>query len=89
MVLNDARMRTTVTLDSDVEVMLTEMMRDHQLSFEEALNRAVRAGIRAATGTERLATYTLKTKDLGLRADKMPSDLLAELDPEEDCKEFR
>ena len=81
-------MRTTVTLDSDVEVILKEIMRNHQLSFKEALNRAVRAGIGAATGTEKRTTYVLKTKDLGIRSDKLPSDLLAELDHEEDRKEF-
>ena len=37
-------MRTTVTLDPDVEQLLRVMMNAHGLSFKDALNQAVRAG---------------------------------------------
>lgn len=37
-------MRTTVTLDPDVEALLKRSMRDHGLTFKQALNEAVRAG---------------------------------------------
>ncbi|MCV7191808.1 hypothetical protein [Mycolicibacterium brumae] len=40
-------MRTTVTLDSDVEVRLQALMRDRGLSFKEAINTALRAGLNA------------------------------------------
>ena len=39
-------MRTTVTLDHDVEAKLRAFMREHDMSFKEALNSAVRAGLR-------------------------------------------
>ena len=38
-------MRTTVTLDPDVEVLLKQAMRERGLSFKQALNEAVRAGL--------------------------------------------
>jgi hypothetical protein len=37
-------MRTTVTLDPDVEALIRGAMRDRGLTFKEALNEAVRAG---------------------------------------------
>lgn len=38
-------MRTTVTLDPDVEQMLRERMQAEGVSFKKALNDAVRAGV--------------------------------------------
>jgi hypothetical protein len=39
-------MRTTVTLDSDVEALIATAMRERGVSFKTALNEAVRAGLR-------------------------------------------
>lgn len=38
-------MRTTITLDPDVEALLKTTMRERGISFKEALNSAVRAGL--------------------------------------------
>ena len=38
-------MRTTVTLDPDVEALLQKRMRERRISFKEALNEAVRSGL--------------------------------------------
>jgi hypothetical protein len=38
-------MRTTVTLDPDVETLLKALMKERGLSFKEALNHAVRTGL--------------------------------------------
>ena len=38
-------MRTTVTLDADTERLLRQAMRERGLSFKEALNEAIRAGL--------------------------------------------
>ena len=38
-------MRTTVTLDSDVEALIRMTMRQRGISFKEALNAALRAGL--------------------------------------------
>ena len=43
-------MRTTVTIDPDVEAMLTRLMKARQMSFKEALNSALRAGLLAGLG---------------------------------------
>jgi hypothetical protein len=40
-------MRTTVTLDSDVERLIKDAMRERGISFKEALNEAARDGLRA------------------------------------------
>jgi len=41
-----ASMRTTVTLDADVERMIRDSMKERGVSFKEALNDAARAGLR-------------------------------------------
>lgn len=41
-------MRTTVTLDPDVEALVKRAMREEGLSFKEALNQAIRAGLAPA-----------------------------------------
>jgi hypothetical protein len=38
-------MRTTVTLDPDVERLLRNTMRERGISFKEALNEAIRSGL--------------------------------------------
>lgn len=37
-------MRTTVTLDSDVEALVKQAMRERGLTFKQAVNDAIRAG---------------------------------------------
>jgi hypothetical protein len=39
-------MRTTVTLDPDVERLIRDVMRERAISFKEALNNAARVGLR-------------------------------------------
>jgi hypothetical protein len=38
-------MRTTVTLDADIEALIKRAMKERGLSFKEALNSALRAGL--------------------------------------------
>ncbi|HEY5396027.1 MAG TPA: hypothetical protein VIL16_11585 [Trebonia sp.] len=59
-------MRTTVTLDPDVEARLREVARERGVSFKEALNGAIRAGLMAARGQRE---YRTPSRSLGLRAD--------------------
>lgn len=42
--------RTTVTLDPDVEALIKRAMRERGLSFKEAVNTAIRAGAAARAG---------------------------------------
>lgn len=58
-------MRTTVTLDDDVAAALQAVARDRGLTFKEALNSAVRAGLSAPA--RRRTSYRLPTRALGLR----------------------
>jgi hypothetical protein len=49
----DALMRTTVTLDDDVVVALRTAMRERGVSFKEALNSTLRAGLSAVNPPSR------------------------------------
>ncbi|HZQ77902.1 MAG TPA: CopG family transcriptional regulator [Acidimicrobiia bacterium] len=58
---------TTVTLDDDVAAQLKRVARERGISFKEALNRAVRAGL----GAEQAAApagFVTPSRPLGLRA---------------------
>ena len=55
-------MRTTITIDSDVEALLKKVMRERGLSFKEAVN----SGLRRALGSpDPRADYAFPTFDLG------------------------
>jgi hypothetical protein len=55
-------MRTTVTLDADTRLLVERAMRERGVSFKEALNDAVRAGLGSSTAAPR--GYTTP-RDLG------------------------
>jgi hypothetical protein len=58
-------MRTTVTLDPDVEAKLRQATRERRQPFKVVLNDALRAGL---SGGERSARrYRLKTRPMGVR----------------------
>jgi hypothetical protein len=65
---HDARMRTTVTLDRDVELLLRDAMHSSRRSFKETLNDAVRAGLGAKSGSAKPKRFRVKARVLGLRA---------------------
>ena len=55
-------MRTTVTLDSEIEKLIRDTMRERGVSFKQALNDAIRAGLapqRKGTGGFKQKTYSL------------------------------
>lgn len=58
-------MRTTVTLDPDVAARLRELVRERGVSFKEALNNAIRAGL-ADRGPA--TPYAAPTRPMRLRA---------------------
>ena len=78
-------MRTTVTIDPDVEALLRKAMRERGLSFKEALNGAIRSGLAPASGRAP-RKYRLKTYRMGFRPE-VPLDkalgLAAALEDEE------
>ncbi|MEO9079191.1 MAG: hypothetical protein ABI268_07740 [Rhodanobacter sp.] len=56
-------MRTTVTLDPDVDVLLKQAMRERGLPFKQALNEALRAGLVRTDNTA--APFGQRTFQLG------------------------
>jgi hypothetical protein len=57
--------RTTVTLDPDVEAKLRTVMRERGVSFKVAINEAVRAGLGGGAPPPR--RFRMKTAPLGAR----------------------
>lgn len=55
-------MRTTITLDPDTKQLVERAMRERGVGFKEAVNDAIRAGLRPRTATK--ASYTTPL-DLG------------------------
>lgn len=56
-------MRTTVTLESDVQALIRTAMKERGISFKEALNSAVRAGL--TQGKQKRSSFVQKTYSLG------------------------
>jgi hypothetical protein len=56
-------MRTTVTLEPDVEVLIRKAMKERGLSFKNALNSAVRAGL--TKSRRRIRRFEQRTFSLG------------------------
>ncbi|MEQ0575654.1 antitoxin, partial [Mycobacterium tuberculosis] len=56
-------MRTTVTLDDDVEQLVRRRMAERQVSFKKALNDAIRDG---ASGRPAPSHFSPSTEDLGV-----------------------
>jgi hypothetical protein len=57
-------MRTTVTLDPDVERLIRDAMRERSLSFKQALNEAARNGLRGKQN-KRVQKFAQKTFRMG------------------------
>jgi hypothetical protein len=58
-------MRTTVTLDPDVEAKLRAVMRERGISFKAAINDAIRAGL--SEPAARARRFEVKPAPLGAR----------------------
>jgi hypothetical protein len=70
-------MRTTLTLDADVSIELETLRRQQGLSLKDAVNNALRRGLRAmAEGDKPKPTFVTKSVDLGLP--RLPLDDVAE-----------
>ena len=66
-------MRTTVTLDKDVERLLREAMHRSRSGFKQTLNAAVRAGLGQKAAPAMRRPFVLKARPLGLRAGLDPA----------------
>ena len=56
-------MRTTITLEPDVEALVRRLMRERDLSFKQAVNQAIRTGL---TGDDETSPFRTPTSDLGV-----------------------
>jgi predicted transcriptional regulator len=68
-------MRTTVTLDPDVERLLKETAHETRQSFKQVLNNAVRAGLRPSSARVSRKPFSVKARPMGLRPGIDPSRL--------------
>jgi len=68
-------MRTTVTLDKDVEQMLRDAAHRSRASFKKTINAAIRAGLAARPANAKRASFVIKARPMGLRAGIDPADL--------------
>ena len=66
-------MRTTVTLDKDVERMLRDAMHRSRRSFKETLNAALRHGLTGAAPRARRTPFVVKARPMGLRPSVDPT----------------
>ena len=82
-------MRTTVTLDADVEVLVKSAMRERDASFKQVLNDALRQGLGRRSATEAvrfqpmtfdMGTLLVASKNLNALAEDLEDrELLAKL----------
>lgn len=75
-------MRTTVTLEADVEALIKEDMRNRGVTFKQAVNDAVRAGLAPQEGASR---YVVRARSMGRPTVPLTKalQLAAELEDEE------
>ena len=79
-------MRTTITLESDVEKLVREAMTRGRKSFKRVVNEAVRRGLGGGTG-ESEGEFVVAARRLGVRAGIDPARL-AEIDDDLEVEEF-
>ena len=79
-------MRTTVTLDPDVEQLLRESMQRGHKTFKQALNETLRRGLKGR-GLTHEPPFEIAARPLGLRAGIDPARL-HEVDDELEVDEF-
>jgi hypothetical protein len=58
-------MRTTVTIDPDVEVLLRKAMRQRGEPFKQVLNAAIRNGLRGGLKPPAVAAFSQRTFNMG------------------------
>lgn len=61
-------MRTTVTVDPDVEALLRQAMQQSGQSFKTTLNQAIRRGLADVVCKKDEKPFVVKAKNMGLRS---------------------
>lgn len=65
--------RTTVTLEKDVERMLRDAMHRSRKSFKQTLNAALRTGLGGKNSQAKARRFVVQARPLGLRAGLDPA----------------
>jgi hypothetical protein len=81
-------MRTTVTLDPDTEQIIRRRMRERGMSFKEALNDAIRSGVRDRADRESFRTATASMGESRVNLDRA-LQLAGELEDDELIRRMR
>jgi hypothetical protein len=68
-------MRTTVTVDDDVEELLRQAMQQTGQSFKTTLNQAIRKGLATVAPGEPEPPFVIMSQSMGLRAGIDPAQL--------------
>ncbi len=68
-------MRTTVTVDDDVEHLLRQAMQQTGQSFKTTLNQAIRKGLASFASVESESLFIVEPQTMGLRAGIDPAQL--------------
>ncbi len=81
-------MRTTVTLDPDIEALVRRRMRERGVSFKEALNGALRESLSSGPAPAQFAT---RTADMGIPTVNLDRalQLAADIEDEELVRKMR
>lgn len=84
-------MRTTITLDSDTTALVRRRMRERGVSFKEAVNDAIRAGLASPEGTPRKDPFRTRSVPMGLPTVNLDRALrlAGELEDEEQVRKAR
>lgn len=78
-------MRTTVTLDPEVERLIRDAMREHDISFKKALNEAARRGL-SRDPPKRVRKFVQKSLGMGASQEFRWDKALAAADAIEDAE---
>jgi hypothetical protein len=74
--------RTTLTLDEDVADLLNRVVRERGISFKQAVNDAIRAGVQARAVSAK--PFKVKARPMGMRKDLNFDKALALVDEMDD-----
>jgi hypothetical protein len=80
--------RTTVTLDPDVEQIVRRHMRERNVSFKEALNDAIRGGVASSSGRTPFRTETAAMGESRVNLDRA-LQVAADLEDDELVRRLR
>lgn len=84
-------MRTTITLDADVAAQLERLTRDRSMTFKEAVNSTLRAGLAVDRDARRPTRFVQQTFGMGVRPGidlRKAGQLAAALEDEETVRKM-